>query len=170
MPETENMIIAGLKYAIQMESDGYHFYEMAAKSITDEQGRSTFETLASEELNHMMFLSSQLKSVNESGEVDPNLKLGPKADLLGSKSIFSDELLKKAKNAHFEMSALSIGIRLEMASIEFYETHAREDTDPAVKAFYTELASWESVHYHALLRQQEMLREDYYSYGGFAPF
>jgi hypothetical protein len=32
------------------------------------------------------------------------------------------------------------------------------------------LAEWESTHYHALLEQQETLKEDYWRHNGFAPF
>jgi hypothetical protein len=39
-----------------------------------------------------------------------------------------------------------------------------------VKAFLESLAEWESTHYHALLRQQESLRELYWAESGFAPF
>jgi rubrerythrin len=68
------------------------------------------------------------------------------------------------------MSALSIGIQLELSSEQFYRQEAEAAEDPAVVKFFTELAEWESGHYHALLKQQESLKEEYWSKGGFAPF
>lgn len=42
--------------------------------------------------------------------------------------------------------------------------------EKAAFRLYTELAEWESGHYEALTRQQEELKEDYWSAGGFSPF
>ena len=47
---------------------------------------------------------------------------------------------------------------------------AEATDDPDAKAFFGQLADWESGHYHALLQQQETLKEDYWAAGGFAPF
>jgi rubrerythrin len=68
------------------------------------------------------------------------------------------------------MSALSIGIQLELASMNYYREQAEKASNPDVSGFYTELADWETGHYNALLRQQEMLKEDFWAKGGFAPF
>jgi rubrerythrin len=69
-----------------------------------------------------------------------------------------------------EMSALSIGIQLELNAINFYKTQATEIDNQEVKKFFRELVDWETGHYHALLRQQESLKEDYWSSAGFSPF
>jgi rubrerythrin len=170
MDKENDRLTDGLRTAIQMEADGHNFYNMAASSTRDEKGRQTFEMLAKEELSHMRFLSSQLKSVSLKGSIDENVHLDQHTDLSTSESIFSDDFLKNAKEAHIEMSALSIGIRLELASIEFYENHAQDEIDKFVKSFYKELADWETVHYHALLAQRDMLLRDYWAAGQFAPF
>ena len=68
------------------------------------------------------------------------------------------------------MSALSIGIQLEAGAMAYYREAARQSDDPAVRAFFDELADWETGHYHALLRQQEGLKEDYWAAGGFSAF
>ena len=39
-----------------------------------------------------------------------------------------------------------------------------------IRAFYLELADWETGRYRALLSQQESLKEDYWSDSGFSPF
>ena len=56
-----------------------------------------------------------------------------------------------------------------MGSLSFYRQEAEAASDPIIKGFYTELAEWESGHYHALLRQQEALKDGYWSAGGFSP-
>jgi rubrerythrin len=170
MDDSTKHMIEGIKTAIQMEVDGNNFYTLAAKGTGDKMGKAAFQTLADEEQGHMDFLMAQYKSVCDTGCINPDLKLGPKADLSGSNPIFSADMAKRIKFAQVEMSALSIGIMLELSSIEFYKKHAAEETEPAVREFYNELAGWEKGHYDALFRQQNALREDYYARGGFAPF
>ena len=160
----------GFRTAVQMEADGYSFYLMAARSTTDPKGQEVFRTLADEELGHMEFLKTQYKSVMETGGIDVDARLGPRKALAGENPIFSDAINGRIKDAQIEVSALSIGIQLELNSISFYTKQAGEETDPIVRKFYKELAEWESGHYHALLRQQDSLKEDYWVSGGFAPF
>jgi rubrerythrin len=156
--------------AMKAEREGYGFYMMAAQSSSDEKGKKIFETLASEELDHMHFLKGQYDAIVKTGKPDPNLKLGTQLDLGGSFPIFSDAIKSRLKGAHIEMSALAIGIQLELDAMNFYKTQALGTADPGIKKFFETLADWESGHYHALLRQETALKEDYWSESGFAPF
>ena len=156
--------------AIKAEGDGYHFYQMAAQSCGDQRGREVFELLAAEELDHKQFLTAQYRAVSKSGEVDAAARLGPRADLSGASPIFSEAIKGRLNDAHYEMSALSIGIQLEQNSMRYYEECAAATSNPDLKRFFEELARWEQGHYDALLRQQETLRDDYWSGSGFAPF
>jgi len=170
MDKATKRIAEGLLKAIQLEVDGQHFYRMAAKSTTDPKGREVFERLAREEEEHEYFLKTQYKSILETGAPNEEVKLGPQADLSGASPIFSDQIQARLQDAHYEMSALSIGIQLELTSIKLYRGEVEAITDPTVKSFYTKLAEWESGHHNALLRQQEMLKEDYWQAGDFYPF
>ena len=170
MDEATKHITDGLFRAIQAEGDGEHFYRMAAGSVADPKGKEVFEMLAREELDHQRFLKAQYKSFAEAGRPDASVKLGQKADLSGESPIFSSGLRARVHEAHFEMSALSIGIQLELNAMKFYQDQADAASDQAVRSFFTELAEWESGHYHALLRQQEALKEDYWSAADFSPY
>ncbi len=170
MSDSRKNIIEGLRQAIRNESDGYHFYTMAAGNIKDEKGKRTFETLASEEQMHMSFLNSQYRSLIETGRLDKTVSLGKPAELKGDNPIFTEGIKKRISDAHFEMSALSIGIQLELNSQQYYKRQSDLADNPEVRSFYSRLADWESGHYHALLRQQESLKEEYWAEGGFAPF
>ena len=68
------------------------------------------------------------------------------------------------------MTSLSIGIQLEQNSMTYYRTQAEKVDDPIMRNFYSKLAEWETGHYRALLKQQEELKEDFWSAGGFSPF
>lgn len=143
---------------------------MAAGNTSDPKGKEVFEMLAREELAHVRFLRTQYDSVIKSGAPDKSVKLPKHQSLQGDHPIFSDRLRGRIKDAHMEMSALAIGIQLELSSIQFYKGEADAADDDAVKEFYTELADWEKEHYEALLRQQDSLKEDYWAAGGFSPF
>ena len=160
----------GLLKAIRAEREGQHFYLMAAETCQDPRGQEVFEQLAAEEAGHAEFLQKQYRSVLDTGRPDKNLKLGNQMDLSGPNPIFSDEIRSRLKDAHFEMTALSVGAQLELDAQKYYSERAAESEDIVIKVFYSELADWEAGHYRALITQQESLKEDYWSGGGFAPF
>jgi rubrerythrin len=170
MESSAKRLAKALLNAVKAEGDGYHFYLMAARSTDDPKGKEVFEMLAREELDHQQYLRAQYQSIRESGHYCPNVKLPVRAVLSGESPIFSAELKKRIGEAHFEMSALSIGLQLELSSMNYYKDTAGQTDDPAVKAFLEELAQWEASHYQALLKQQELLKESYWSERGFAPF
>ncbi|MBI4861477.1 MAG: ferritin family protein [Candidatus Riflebacteria bacterium] len=159
----------GLEQAMVAESDGYHFYMMAAENTSDEQGKSAFRALAQEELDHLQFLKTQYQALISTGKPDENARLGHRAEFSGASPIFSTALMSRVKEAHYEMSALSIAIGLELSAVQHYGKLAQESADATVKAFFAELSDWESGHYEALLRQQETLKDDYWAAGGFSP-
>lgn len=170
MEPSMKRVADGIAKAIQAEVDGYHFYMMAARSTSDAKGRETFEMLAQEELDHQDFLKKQYKAITETGKPDSSVRLGKPADFSGMSPIFSEQIKARVRDAHYEMSALSIGIQLELSAINFYKTEAEAAPMAEIRAFYMELADWETGHYRMLLSQQESLKEDYWSDSGFSPF
>jgi rubrerythrin len=163
-------IVDALKAAVQAEGDGYHFYMMAAASTRDPQGKEVFEVLAREEQDHARYLKAQYRALLETGKPDGGVRLGTRLDLTGPSPIFSPALHSRAGEAHYEMSALSIGMQLELGAATFYRDLAAKATTPQLKQVLNELSEWETGHFEALQRQQGALRDDYYADGGFARF
>jgi len=163
-------IVDALKSAVQAEGEGYHFYMMAAASTKDPMGKEVFETLAREEQDHARYLKAQYRALLETGKPDPGAHLGKPLDLTGPSPIFSPALRGRAAEAHYEMSALSIGMQLELGAARFYRDLAGKAAAPGLKEFLTELADWETGHFEALQRQQGALRDDYFADGGFSRF
>lgn len=171
MPDEATKTMAeGILKAMQAENEGKHFYLMAAQTTQDPKGRQVFEQLAKEEEEHFQFLKSQYESILKTGKPNVSLKLGPKTDLVGPSPIFSESIRSRIQDAHFEMTALSVGIQLELSARTYYTKAAEETADPTVQSFYRELAEWESGHYNALLAQQEELKGDFWASSRFAPF
>ncbi|MCX6833373.1 MAG: ferritin family protein [candidate division Zixibacteria bacterium] len=170
MTESALGLADGLLKAMKAERDGNSFYLMAANSTSDPKGRQIFEVLAREELDHLQFLKEHYDSWVMTGKLSLTAKLHGRLDLAGPSPLFSDSFHMRIKEAHFEMSALSIGIQLELDAMAFYRTQSELTAEPEAKAFFAELASWEQGHYQALLRQQEELKDDYWLEAGFSPF
>ena len=168
MGETER-IIEGLKKAMQAEVDGHNFYKMAANSTEDEMGKETFNSLAEDEVEHFKFLKAQYDSFKANGKPDTKAKLTRPSELAES-PIFSENFKERLHDAHYEMTALSVGIQLELSSIQFYKSESEKARDATVRRFYKELADWETEHHRRLLKQQQELTEDYWQAGNFYPF
>jgi rubrerythrin len=170
MDDATKRMAEGVLAAMRAETEGHHFYKMAALSTQDEQGKEVFEQLAAEELDHFEFLKKQYGALLETGAPDSTAKLGSRLQLRGESPIFSSSLKGRLGEAHFEMTALSVGIQLELSAQSFYKKQGEEATNDAVRAFFLELAEWEAGHYDALLTQQESLKEDYWAASRFSPF
>jgi rubrerythrin len=170
MQDSKKKVVDGLIEAIKAERHGHSFFQMAAASSNDPKAKEVFTRLAAEELDHMHFLMKQHESILKTGRPDGSVKLGARGDLSGASPIFSEGIKARIKDAHYEMTALSVGIQLERDAVKFYLEQAAAIDEADIKDFYLELAEWESGHYQALLRQQEELKEDYWSAGGFSPF
>ena len=160
----------GLLRAMRAEHEGQHFYMMAAQTTKDPKGREIFTELAREEQEHAKYLKEQYRSILETGSLNKNLNLGTPGVLTGAHPIFSDEILSRLEDAHFEMTALSLGIQLELDAKNYYEQQAKASDNIVLQTMYQELADWEASHYRALLQEQEYLKEDYWAKSGFAPF
>ncbi len=167
---TKQALTDGLLKAIQTERYGQHFYRMASKATADEKGQEVLALLADEEKDHEDFLAAHYRSLSEHGTLDPEAQLGRRADLAGENPIFSEKLKTRLQDAHREMTALGVGIQLELDSIRFYREQAEKAPSNAARTFFQDLAVWEQGHYDALLNQQETLKEDYWNEAGFAPF
>ena len=170
MDESKTKLLEALEKAIRAEVEGHHFYKMAAQSTEDEKGRKVFQQLADDEVKHARFLQAQYDSVKNTGSVDLTVQLGEPTKFGGEHPIFSEKIKDRIKSAHYEMTALSIGAQLELNAVKFYRTEAEAASDPEVAKLLRELADWESVHYRALLGQQDALKQDYWTGGGFTPF
>ena len=169
MDKKTEKILQGLKTAIEAELTGHEFYKNAAKTTSDPTGKETFSRMAEEEMGHFNYLRHQYKSVLEMGKYDFTKKLIKKDHTRAKSPIFSDEIKRRIKDSHFEVSALTIGMKLELDAMRYYRSSAEKADNEDVKQFYNELADWEQEHYHAFERQLEMLKEDYFQANNFVP-
>jgi rubrerythrin len=165
--QTKEQLLAGLKEAIITEQTGVRFYTVAAANTTDARGREVFGQLAQDEAEHQQWLRRQYGHLVKD---EPWETWEPvhHADLSGP--IFSAGLRSRIGEAHWEMTALSVGLALEEATVIRYRKLAQAAAQPDVRQFFEELAKWEESHAEALSRQSNMLKESYWREARFAPF
>ncbi len=124
MSDPNKSVAEALLQAIKAERDGTQFYMMAARTCEDAKGKEIFELLAAEEVDHQRYLQIQYRSVQKTGKIDGTQKLGRRGVLEGESPIFSPAIKARIGEAHFEMSALSIGIQLEQSAMAYYSQAA----------------------------------------------
>ncbi len=159
-----------IKKAIMGEVEGRELYKTAAEKSDDKKAKAVFRLLAEEEDSHIKTLKTIYKSIINNEEIElPQLK--KQVDLKSSESpIFSENFKKRLKGKHFEMSALSIGVRLEMDSFRFYSDMAEKAENPLIRDLFKQLSEWEKTHYDALLMELDSLQEEYFIMNRFEPF
>jgi rubrerythrin len=170
--EKQEKLLKIVKNAIRVENDGYHFYRLVEEKTTDPKGKEVFASLAKDETNHMQILKNLYQSVkhDEQFKFDELKEMKQILETTSESPIFSEAFKARLSQSHFEMTALSIGILLEKNSIEFYKKSAKEAEEQDIKQLFDYLADWEGEHLRALIKQQQLLQEDYWTEARFSPF
>lgn len=156
--------------AMKGEIEGRELYTIAAERCGDTKARGVFTFLAKEEDSHF----EALKGMYHSYLKDEDFHVPELPRLIrfedASSSIFSKDFKSRLQGKHFEMSALSIALKLEKDSFQFYSAMADQSEDGDLKAFFKRLSAWEKDHYEALNREIAYLEEEYLTENRFSPF
>jgi rubrerythrin len=155
-----NAISDVLKRAFQVEVDGFTFYSMALERATKPAVRKLFERLARDETEHKAYIMAIMKRYEEHGS--SSFQFDPRDPDLGefSSQIFTDDFKEQAQGEISELGAVSIGVQLESNAVAFFETAARESSDPQISGFYRFLADWEGSHLRTLQQLYDSIRVD----------
>lgn len=162
-------VLSGLKTAMEAELTGYNFYKNASENVKDSKAKQALSEMAQEELAHFKYLRYQYKSVLEKGHYDFSKSLVKKAEGQEENPIFSNAIKERIKDSHFEVSVLTIGMKLEMDAVDFYRSCAEKSGSPEAKKFFNELADWEQLHLNAFKHELDSLKEDYWTANDFVP-
>lgn len=159
-----------IKTAMRGELEGKELYKAISEKTDDQKAKDIFITMSQEEESHFQILQQILKHItkNEEFKID---QIQKKVNFDNTVSpIFSSEFKNRIKEKHYEMSALSIAIKLEYDSFNFYSKASEDIDDKGLKQFFKYLSDWEKTHYDALNKQMKYLEDDYFTENQFAPF
>lgn len=156
-----------LRRAMQIERDGFKFYNEAAERAVGERGKNVFRGLADDEEKHLRLLLIEYRSLEAGqGWIDPTQALKQELDLdptnpdLPGKEypepspIFTPSREPSLKG---DVAALEFAMETEQLSYDLYKGAADEQTDPAAKQAYELLAREENRHYEILQSSRDYL-------------
>ena len=153
----ESGIQKALEEAIRFEIDGRAFFLEAAGKAETYFTKSIFKVLAEEELGHIQ----RVKEVHRRClSFEKDVFLSP-----GSHQNHLENIFQRAKREMDpsvvmktgELEAVRLALQLEIKGHEFYDRLAREAAGESEKAFYSQLAQEESVHFSVLRQMEEAL-------------
>jgi len=147
--EKKNNVKEAIKTAIQMEKDGYSFYQKAAAQTSSEMGKSIFKSLAEDELVHLNVFQKLFEDKYSQNEwedlVNSNKKYNEKP--IFPKDLKSIEGINPDTN---ELDALRIAMDSENDAIEYYTDIWKRSDDDEVKKVIDLIIEQEKNHYFLL--------------------
>lgn len=149
-----------LQTAMKGEIEGRELYKAAAEKTEDKKAKEVFRMLADEEQTHFDELAQIAEDYEEGKDVSVPELPAPASFEDAESPIFTREF--KEKVTDFDMTALSIGMKLELESEKFYREMADEANQGELKELFTRLADWELGHFNHLQKQVSFF-ESYYT-------
>jgi len=148
MPEIENVKDA-IKTAIQMEKDGYSFYQKAAAQTTSDMGKTVFKSLAADELLHLEVFE---KIFDEKVGKDEWYDLVNTSNKYADIKIFPKDLkqIEGANPETSEIDALRIAMDSEQKAIDYYTKIREGSSDEELNKIIDEIINQEKNHYFIL--------------------
>jgi len=147
-----------LTLAMEREKGGHDFYLDVATKTNDPKGKSMFEWLARQEMNHYQKLSGQREALAQDRGWQ---KISEPAEPALGKSEFPQisEVSGEVKANTGELDALKVGIEAEKESIALYHQAANDSTNQDAKEMFLRLVEEEQGHLELLETEYEWLRQ-----------
>ena len=148
-----------LELTLAVERRGYSFYTNAARKTLDPGGREMFEQLAKEESEHLeRFGNEYRKLIAEHGWLRQEPTRLPAARKIADEIFPERELLSvDVGDETSAREALRIAIDLERKSHRFFESFARELSDPRGRKIFRDVAREEQTHLESLRKEYARL-------------
>jgi rubrerythrin len=149
-----------LQVALNNEMKEHEFYLKNAERTKNPVGKSMFQQIAGEELEHY----ERLKQLSENWEKQKKWPetVPLKVKDTGVKKVLKDaakKATKPAKGDADDLKAVRVAIEFEAKGTEHYAKLRDEVSDPKEKAFFNLLANIEHEHYVSLKETEEYLTD-----------
>ena len=153
-----------LRYAMQMELDGYNFFKEHAEKFTDPTPGKLFRDLAEIEMEHYKYLEKQLNKYLEENSFDPNQDLTDVEDSIFETREKSEHLGATLQESDIpDITILRMAYLIERDFKEFYEDAASKAEDQGAKAVFKKLAQWEKGHEDLFKKEYDQRMKEYMS-------
>lgn len=151
--------------AIEIEKNGYIFYQKARDKISDLDVKELFEYLASEEIKHkekFAFLKSQLpENAKESTVWDPENEINRYLKMMADTHIFrtTKEIEEKINQIKSVTDAINFAIQFEKDSIIFFLTMQDLTEEKKGKELIGQLIKEEQKHLEKLTKKLNDIKQ-----------
>ncbi len=147
-----------LNQALELEQEGYDFYQRMAGSVTDAACKDTFASLADDERHHADLITQQINQIETCGifvrlpgvepvDIDIDVRLyAPSMDT-------NKDLGEKAT----EIQAMHIALDTEIRTYNMYRHAAANTEDEAGQEMYRWLAAAELTHFNLLMANYQAM-------------
>ena len=158
--------LSALRQAILMEVEGYEFYKIASTQFEDGEVKKAFLNLMEEEKDHAQWLKEAFEKFRNHENDDFSLAFlqNPPAPGLFDWSKVS------TKSASIPVAVFGIALEMEKASVDFYKTAKDKTESEKLKKLFLILETWETTHFEQFDKAYTLLKEDWWSDQGYAPF
>ncbi|SHJ93409.1 ferritin family protein [Desulforamulus aeronauticus] len=157
--------LQAIKTAILNEHEGHQFYLLAAEKGGSDEVRNVFLYLAEEEQRHEYYLRRLYDAVENNIDMK---KAEENCNLVKAPNIFKEEDLKREKPSLI-VSALSMAVKMEKESLEFYREASAKTKDEKARKVYLELAEMEGEHLDTLNLAYDFAKNEWWAEQGFSP-
>lgn len=151
-----------IRYAMQMELDGYNFFKDKSEEVLSETSRAIFLELAEVEQEHYEYLKRHLEKYLEGGDFKiEDRSEDMDADIFKTRAEkeYVDEALKESDIP--DITILRMAYLIERDFKEFYEKAAEKADEPAIKELFETLAKWEATHECIFKKEYDRRMEEY---------
>ncbi|SCZ05128.1 ferritin-like domain-containing protein [Alkaliphilus peptidifermentans] len=151
-----------LKYAMEMEKQGFTFYKENAVKFSSPTARDLFEKLAAVEMEHYEFLKEQLSYYESKNEIkDVTVDIDKENNLFNTR--FEREQLGETMMESLtpELTILRMAYLIEKDFAEFYRSMSDRATEANAKKLFYVLATWEEGHEELFKAEYDRRMEEF---------
>jgi rubrerythrin len=159
MVKEQDVTLAALKTAIQMEIDGKEFYTQCSQACNNELGKKLLKQLSAEEDNHRKVFDGIYKNIG-SHKGWPESKISRERSRV-LKTVFAEAIKNMGKDTKAvtdELTAIETAMDMENKTYDFYKKRSGLASYSGEKEFYEDIAAQEKEHHHILLDYFEFLK------------
>ncbi len=151
-----------LRYAMQMELDGYNFFIENAEKINNVTSKKLFLDLAKTEMEHYKYLENQLKTYRETKTFDTSDEAMNREENIFEAREESEHLEATLGESDIpDLTIMRMAYLIERDFKEFYTNAAENANDEDARAIFTKLASWEAGHELLFKTEYNKLMKEY---------
>lgn len=153
-----------LRYAMQMEKDGYNFFKENAEKFSEPTSRQLFLNLSKIEMEHYNYLERQLKHYLEESSFDTSAEVMSREEHIFSDREKSEHLQATLGESDIpDLTILRMAYLIEKDFHEFYTQAAEDAKDEGAKKIFGKLAQWEKGHEELFKKEYDRRMKEYMS-------